>query len=99
VAYASASRLLIRRLGQKEAVAIDVASSSNPFFSPNGEWVGFFDSTGGGLRKVPALGGTPVSIFATSERPGGGTWRADGTIVFATSVGLFQVSNGGNPGS
>ena len=43
VAYASASRLWIRRLGQKDAVAIDVASSSNPFFSPNGEWVGFFD--------------------------------------------------------
>ncbi len=70
---------------------------SNPFFSPNGEWVGFFGS-GTGLRKVPALGGTPVPIVATSERPGGGTWRADGTIVFATSEGLYQVSeNGGEP--
>jgi serine/threonine protein kinase/WD40 repeat protein len=98
VAYASASRLWIRRLGQKEAVAIDVASSSNPFFSPNGEWVGFFDAAGGGLRKVPALGGTPVQIVTTSARPSGGTWRADGTIVFATSGGLYQVSeNGGEP--
>ena len=98
VAYASASRLWIRRLGQKEAVAIDVASSSNPFFSPNGEWVGFFDGGGGGLRSVPALGGTPVQLVTTSDRPAGGTWRADGTIVFATSGGLYQVSeNGGEP--
>ena len=47
---------------------------------------------------MPALGGTPVPIVATSDRPGGGTWRADGTIVFATSEGLYQVSeNGGEP--
>ena len=98
VAYASANRLWIRRMGQKEAVAIEV-TASNPFFSPNGEWVGFFAESGEpGLRKVPALGGTPVQIATTSERPGGGTWRADGTIVFATSEGLYQVSeNGGEP--
>jgi len=99
VAYASANRLWIRRVDQKEAVAIDVASSSNPFFSPNGEWVGFFgEGVETGLKKVPAVGGTPVLIVTTSDRPGGATWRADGTIVFATSEGLYQVSeNGGEP--
>ena len=40
----------------------------------------------------------PVSIVPTTERPGGGTWRADGTIVFATLKGLYQISeNGGEP--
>jgi serine/threonine-protein kinase len=98
VAYASTNRLWIRRMGQKEAVAVEV-TASNPFFSPNGEWVGFFGEAGErGLKKVPVLGGTPVPIVTTSERPGGGTWRADGTIVFATSEGLYQVSeNGGEP--
>jgi serine/threonine-protein kinase len=97
VAYASATGLSIREMGRREAVAIAGADASNPFFSPNGEWVGFFGRAGGetGLKKVPALGGTPVSIVATSQRPGGGTWRADGTIVFATSEGLFQVSENG----
>jgi hypothetical protein len=39
-----------------------------------------------------------VPIVTTSDRPGGGAWRADGTIVFATSEGLYQVSeNGGEP--
>jgi eukaryotic-like serine/threonine-protein kinase len=96
VAYASGNRLWIRRMGQNEAVAIEVRAT-NPFFSPNGEWVGFFaDATG--LSKVSVLGGTPVSIVTTTDRPGGGTWRADGTIVFATSEGLYQVSeNGGEP--
>jgi serine/threonine-protein kinase len=97
VAYAAEDRLWIRRLGQREAVAIEV-NASNPFFSPNGEWVAFFDGGQQGLRKVPVLGGTPVPIAATSQRTVGGTWRADGTIVFATSEGLYQVSeNGGEP--
>jgi serine/threonine-protein kinase len=99
VAYTSANRLWIRRMGQREALAIEVAAE-NPFFSPNGEWVGFFGQAGGetGLKKVPANGGVPVSLVATSQRSGGGTWRADGTIVFATSEGLYQVSeNGGEP--
>jgi serine/threonine-protein kinase len=81
-------------MGQKEAVVVEV-NASNPFFSPNGEWVGFFGTC---LMKVPAVGGTPVTIVTTSDRPAGGTWRADGTIVFATSGGLYQVSeDGGAP--
>ncbi len=39
--------------------------ANNPFFSPNGEWVGFFsEGNGTGLKKVPVLGGTPVPIVA-----------------------------------
>ena len=98
VAYTSESRLWIRRLNQKEVVAIEV-TASNPFFSPDGDWVAFFGQSGEtGLNKVSAFGGAPVQIAATSQRPGGGTWRADGTIVFATTEGLYQVSgNGGEP--
>ena len=84
-------------LGQKEAVAIEVAQSSN-LSSPqtaNGWVFSVRRVVKRGLKKVPALGGTPVSIVTTSERFGGGTWRADGTIVFATSAGLYQVSEGG----
>jgi serine/threonine-protein kinase len=82
-------------MGQQEAVAIEIRAS-NPFFSPNGEWVGFFGPAE--LKKVPAAGGTPVPIAATSARAGGATWGPDGTIVFATGEGLYQVSeNGGVP--
>ena len=84
-------------MGQKEAVAIDGPGPRILSFprTANG-WVLFGDATG--LKKVPVAGGTPVPIATTSERPGGGTWRADGTIVFATTEGLYQVSeNGGEP--
>ena len=45
MAYASASHLLIRQMVRKEAVVVEVAAS-DPFFSPNGEWVGFFGDAG-----------------------------------------------------
>jgi serine/threonine-protein kinase len=47
------------------------------------------------LKKVSVLGGPLVSIVTTSERPVGGTWGTDGTIVFATSKGLYEVSENG----
>jgi eukaryotic-like serine/threonine-protein kinase len=97
VAYASADRLWIRRLDQKDTVAID-GSASNPFFSPDGEWVAYF-ARSGPLMKVSVHGGAPVPIAAYSGRPMGGTWRADGTIVFATTEGLYQVADRGGHGT
>jgi len=93
VAYASTSHLLIRRMDQRDGVTLDIAAA-NPFFSPDGQWVGFFERAGD-LKKVPAGGGTPVTIATITGRPNGATWRADGSIVFATSEGLFQVSEDG----
>ena len=50
------------------------------------------------MVKVPVRGGRPVTITALTDRPAGAAWRADGTIVFATTEGLFEVSaNGGEP--
>jgi eukaryotic-like serine/threonine-protein kinase len=92
VAYASNNRLWIRRMDQKDPIAINV-SGTNPFFSPDGAWLGLFRESG--LIKVPVDGGSPTLIAMTSDRPGGATWRADGTIVFATTEGLFQVSADG----
>ena len=94
VAFMSANGLWIRRMDQKDAVAITTVPGSNPFFSPDGEWVGWFPETG--LTKVPVRGGAAVPLAASTDRPAGAAWRDDGTIVFATSEGLYQVSaNGG----
>ena len=49
-----------------------------PFFSPDGNWVGFF--TGNRLRKVSLLGGAPQDI-AEVEGTRSGSWGTDGTIV------------------
>jgi eukaryotic-like serine/threonine-protein kinase len=51
-----------------------------PFFSPDGEWVGFF--AGGKLKKLRVAGGGAVEIADAAE-PRGGTWTQDDRIVFA----------------
>jgi hypothetical protein len=69
----------------------------NPFFSPDGTWVGFHGELPG-LMKVRVTGGTPEVIAPNAERPSGATWGADGTIVFGTTEGLYRVAaSGGRP--
>ena len=85
----------IRQLGQTAAVAVEVVAS-NPFFSPRRRLGGFLHR--GRTVEGTAIGGAPVPIVTTTERAGGATWGADGTIVFATSGGLYAVpENGGAP--
>ena len=64
-----------------------------PFFSPDGQWVGF--SAAGNLKKVSVAGGLPLKL-CNSEPTRGASWGADDVIVFGTSAkGLFQVPAGG----
>ena len=67
-----------------------------PFFSPDGEWVAFF--AGGKLQKVPARGGTPVTLCDAPEFLGG-SWGDNGQILISgRQRGLMRVSaEGGTP--
>ena len=93
ISYTSPYRVWIRRLDQRDAVSVDFPHATNPFFSPDGEWIGVFDETT--LTKIPVHGGAPVTVTATSERPLGAAWRTDGAILFATTEGLYQVGADG----
>ena len=93
-------QLYLRRLDQLQATAIPgTEGESSPFFSPDGNWVGFF--AGGKLKKVSLAGEAPLTICETGTGRGlGGSWAPDGTIVFAPGqpFGLMRVSaNGGTP--
>ena len=68
-----------------------------PFFSPDGQWLGFF--AGRELRKVAVSGGTSQPIAPAAGLPLGATWGPDDTIVFGfLESGLNRVSaNGGVP--
>ena len=67
-----------------------------PFFSPDGQWVGFQGATYRTLYKVSILGGLPVRIATTPRIITGHSWGADGQIVFGmVDGGLFRVSDGG----
>ena len=65
-----------------------------PFWSADSRFVAFF--AGGKLKKVDANGGPPQSL-CDAENGRGGTWNADGVIVFSGSTlsGLMRVSSGG----
>ena len=94
VAYVAAesgvSHLYVRRLDQFEAVPIpDSEGAWFPFFSPNGDWVAFFNQ--GKLKKAPADGGVPVVIC---EMPAffGGTWTPrDLIVVSVPNFGMATV--------
>jgi eukaryotic-like serine/threonine-protein kinase len=68
--------------------------ASFPFWSPDSRLLGFF--VPGKLKKIDVLGGPPQTICdASSGR--GGTWNADGVIVFAPepTSPLWRVSAAG----
>ncbi len=69
----------------------------SPFFSPDGEWLGFFTPTE--IMKVSLSGGSPLTIAMASPVAGGATWAPDGSIIFANTSngGLSRVSSGGGP--
>ena len=93
IAYSASTRLMLRQIDNRDPVAIPEVRT-DPFFSPDGRWVGGFDA-GYGLFKAPIDGGPPIRLAATSARPAGATWGKDRTIVFATSEGVFSISEDG----
>jgi eukaryotic-like serine/threonine-protein kinase len=68
-----------------------------PFFSPDGEWIGYFTGAGE-IRKIAITGGAPVTICKVPANPFGASWDANGTILFNQPAGIMRVSDqGGEP--
>jgi serine/threonine-protein kinase len=69
-------------------------NGTSPFFSPDGQWLGFF--AGQKLKKV-AVGGGVVTTLGDAPDPEGASWSSLGTIAFAPSTvsGLRRVPDGG----
>jgi len=103
VAYIAMSgdreQLYLRALHSVEAKALPgTESASSPFFSPDGQWIGFFAQ--GKLKKVSLAAGTTQTLSDAPLGGAGGSWAADGSIYYAPtgSSGLLKVSaNGGTP--
>jgi serine/threonine-protein kinase len=68
----------------------------SPFFSPDGQWIGFWNWEELKLFKVSLAGGQPVPI-ADAEYIEGVTWGADGSILFVPGLntGIRRVSEAG----
>src|SRR6202166_3472737 len=69
-----------------------------PFFSPDGQWVGFF--AGQKLKKVSVSGGAALTLGDAGATPTGASWGSRGMIALATTAGgvLQEVPDaGGKP--
>ncbi len=92
------SRLFSRRLDQPKAVELPgTDGAAGPFFSPDGQWVGFFAR--GALKKTSFDGGEPVYL-CDAPQGRGASWGEDGKIVAALTGGgglSFIPAGGGNP--
>jgi serine/threonine protein kinase len=90
-------RLFLRDMRSLEPrVIAGTENALTPFFSPEGERVGFIAD--GKLKTIALSGGAPV-VLADAAQARGATWAADDTIIYspATDAGLWQVSAGGGP--
>ena len=97
VAFAGSDGLWLRPLGQMDATLLSgTETAGNPFFSPDGQSLGFWTPEGQ-LKRVSISGGAPVAMGAV-EYPHGASWGVDDTILFGQSDGIWKVlATGGTP--
>ena len=90
--------IYLRELDHESPQALAGSEGADqPFFSPDGRWIGFFAE--GKLKKIPVAGGAPV-VLCDATNPRGGAWLPDNSIVFApspASVLLRLPATGGTP--
>jgi Tol biopolymer transport system component len=88
-------QIYLRPMDGFETRPISGTESANaPFFSPDGQWIGF--AAAGNLKKILVSGGAALTLASVgAER--GATWAGGGTIVYTptTASPLQQVLDAG----
>jgi eukaryotic-like serine/threonine-protein kinase len=87
-----------RSLDSEEVKALPVAGgegqAGNPFFSPDGEWLGLYSYASDKLEKVALSGGGPQPLCEVTYATA--TWPEKESIVLAVGgQGLFRVPSAG----
>jgi serine/threonine protein kinase len=88
-------RLFVKSIDELQPKSLPgTEDAENPFFSPSGEWIGFF--AGGQLKKVSAKGGASIAL-SSAPLDFGATWLSNDAILFANNFGsgLAEVSAAG----
>src|SRR5579862_271163 len=83
-------------LDQSQATTLPgTENGGNPFFSPDGQWIGFIAD--GQLKKISVQGGAPVTLCSVSPNTMGANWGDDGSIVLGdgTLSPLYRIPAAG----
>ena len=96
-----ARQIFVRPLDALQPVPIltTAAYIKGTFPSPDGRWFGYIENNFV-LKKVPAAGGSPMTLLTMDGPSRGAAWGADDTILFATGAtdtGLQRVAASGGP--
>ncbi|MBI4480410.1 MAG: serine/threonine-protein kinase [Acidobacteria bacterium] len=89
-------QIYLRSMDSAEARPITgTENATDPFFSPDGQWIGFFAASN--LKKISVSGGAALTLSPASNNSRGAAWGPGDTIVFApiNTVGLSTVSGAG----
>ena len=93
------SQIFLRSMDRLDTKPLEGTDSGRyPFFSPDGQWIGFIADAK--LKKVSVAGGAPVTL-CDAPKTYGATWGSDGRIYFRSvsgGPGILSVSAaGGQP--
>ncbi len=106
IAYAArsgtTSHIYVRNLNELGVrLLAGTEGAASPFFSPDGQWIGFFSQAK--LKKISVTGGGAITLcdvpsWIGSNAGGGASWGKDRFITYATGrPGLVRVSEDGGP--
>jgi serine/threonine-protein kinase len=99
IAFVGEGRLYVHDLTNTDSRELaDTAGAANPFWSPDSQWVGYFDRTR--MFKISVNGGAPVPIVTLpAECPVdvcGASWTNEGRILVGTGdATIVSVPEGG----
>ena len=91
--------LWLRRFDQLNASPVPgTEGAMNPFFSPDGQSLGFFTERPRTLKVASLVGTPPITLTDTALGTSGGAWGADGYVYFdADRLGIQRIPEGGGP--
>jgi eukaryotic-like serine/threonine-protein kinase len=86
-------RLWLRSLNSLDTAPLnETEGAAGPFWSPDSKSIAYF--AGGQLRKIDLGDPTPATL-CPAPQAAGGTWNADGIIVFSSAGQLYRVPAAG----
>jgi len=102
IVYSTPHGLYLRSLNELTAKLIPGTEeqTAQPFFSPDGKWIGYHSVTDSKLKKVDAHGGMPIALCDVGMFYGA-SWDERNMIEYGPLSGdIMQISaNGGTPQS